>query len=234
MDDPARMRGPERRCYLDRVIHMTSSSRNGPLFRRAASVSPSQYSMTRCLDAVLATDVEQRADVRVVQAGDGARFTLEPKTRLRVVRDRRRDDLDGHRAIELDIDGLVNLAHAAGADADRQTIRTDTPPFEQTGPDGPSKICNGGDSKNVFTCWDEARRLSTSRRNASLSAHASARSSRLASGAHARARSNKSLTRGQCSGPRLMGQDRRFCLILHWTLAGFDRLDVPVFNWISR
>src|SRR3954469_636223 len=49
---------------------------------------------------VILSDVEQRADVRVRERGDGARLALEPEARFRRVGERGRDDLDRDGAME--------------------------------------------------------------------------------------------------------------------------------------
>ena len=64
----------------------------------------------------LPADVEQRADVRMVQPGDGLRFALEALLHFEVLGKVRREHLDGHRAVQPGIGRLVYLAHAAGAD----------------------------------------------------------------------------------------------------------------------
>ena len=66
---------------------------------RAASVSPSRYSMTRNRCRLLA-DVVERADVRMRERRDGARFALEALRRSRIGRERRRQDLDRDGASE--------------------------------------------------------------------------------------------------------------------------------------
>ena len=66
------------------------------------------------VDAVLAADVEERADVRMVQAGDSTGLPLEPLLEPGVVGKVRRKDLDGNRAVEASVLGFVDLAHASG------------------------------------------------------------------------------------------------------------------------
>ncbi len=51
------------------------------------------------VNSVLVADVVQRADMRVVEAGDGLRFTLEPFAAHGVARQVRRQDLDRGRAV---------------------------------------------------------------------------------------------------------------------------------------
>jgi len=59
--------------------------------------------------------VIKRADVRVVQRGDGAGLAVEPIAELGGGGRRGEDDLDGHGAVQPRIAGLVDLAHAACA-----------------------------------------------------------------------------------------------------------------------
>jgi hypothetical protein len=58
----------------------------------------------------LVADVVQRADVRMVQGRDRARFTLE------ALAERAGDRLDRNGAIQPRVDRAIDLAHAAGAD----------------------------------------------------------------------------------------------------------------------
>ena len=58
----------------------------------------------------------KRADVGMVQAGDGTRFPLESLTRFGIAGDMRGQDFDGNGAIEPGISGLVDLSHPAFAD----------------------------------------------------------------------------------------------------------------------
>ena len=74
---------------------------------------------------VVLADVVERADVRVVQAGDGLRFALEAGAAVRVGADLGREDLDGDGAVEAGVAGLVDLAHAAGADGGEDLVRAE-------------------------------------------------------------------------------------------------------------
>ena len=57
------------------------------------------------VDAVLAADVVERADVRVVQRGDRAGLALEAFADVGIAGERGREDLDGDRAIEARVAG---------------------------------------------------------------------------------------------------------------------------------
>ena len=65
--------------------------------------------------AVLLTDIEQRADVRMLKRRDGARFLSKALAALRPIRKRRRQQLDGHGAVESRVAGAVDLSHPARA-----------------------------------------------------------------------------------------------------------------------
>jgi len=63
--------------------------------------------------AVFDADIEQRADVRVVQGCNGASFSIEALTELRYASERMWKDLDRDGAIEPGIPGAVHFAHAS-------------------------------------------------------------------------------------------------------------------------
>ena len=66
--------------------------------------------------ALLASDVVNGEDVRVVQRGRGARFLLEAPEAVSIGRDVGAQDLDRDRAVQPRIARLGHLAHSAGAD----------------------------------------------------------------------------------------------------------------------
>ncbi len=66
--------------------------------------------------AVLFAHVVQRADMGVIQTRDGLRFALESPAHVGVVGEVLGQHLDGNRAAEPRVGGLVDLAHPAGAD----------------------------------------------------------------------------------------------------------------------
>ncbi len=67
------------------------------------------------IDAVLLADIVQGANMRIVQAGDGACLALETLAGFSVRRQVGRQDLDGNSAIKPGIFGAIHLAHAACA-----------------------------------------------------------------------------------------------------------------------
>ena len=66
--------------------------------------------------AVRFLDVVNRADVRVVESGGGARFSLEPLQRLAVFRKFFRQKLQRDQPAEFCVLGLIDHAHAAAAE----------------------------------------------------------------------------------------------------------------------
>ena len=69
---------------------------------------------------VVRADVVERADVRVVEGGDGTGFALEALGELVF------GDLDGDAALEACVARFVNLAHAPDADGSNDLIRAET------------------------------------------------------------------------------------------------------------
>ena len=76
------------------------------------------------MPSVLA-DVVQRADVRVIELRYRPRLAVESITKLRIGRQRFREDLDGDGSIQTRIAGLVDLAHAAFAQLVEDSIRSE-------------------------------------------------------------------------------------------------------------
>ena len=75
--------------------------------------------------AVLLADVEQGADVRMIDPGDGASLTPEalelPRTRAR----RRSDRLDRHESIQSRILRAIDFAHAPGVEERQHFVGSD-------------------------------------------------------------------------------------------------------------
>ena len=76
------------------------------------------------MPSVLA-DVVQRADMRVIELRNRPRLAVESITKLRIGRQRFREDLDGDGSIQTRIAGLVDLAHAAFAQLVEDSIRSE-------------------------------------------------------------------------------------------------------------
>ena len=110
---------------------MTSSGGSGPRDRRLASVSPSRYSMTRkampsCSPMSWSTQM-----CGWFKRRDRARLAVEPLAQLRVVCEDGREDLDGDRAVEPGVAGLVHLAHAASANRGNHLVRAQSGPWRE-------------------------------------------------------------------------------------------------------
>ena len=132
MDDAGAMRRVERRAIS--IAYRSACSTAAALRQRSASVSPSRYSMTRNAVPSCVADVVQGADVRMIELRDpralrarSARGTAD------------RGDASGRTliatvAVEPRVARLVDLAHAAGADAARRsrTGRGDGPACRRT------------------------------------------------------------------------------------------------------
>jgi hypothetical protein len=72
------------------------------------------------------SDVEQGADVGVVEAGDGLGFALETGADIRVARQPGRQDLDGDVAPEAGVACAIDLAHSARAQRGKDLVGTKT------------------------------------------------------------------------------------------------------------
>ncbi len=72
----------------------------------------------------LGADVVQRADVGMRERRDGLRLAVEALLHLGIQREVRRQHLDGDRAVQPRVGGLVDLPHAARADGREDFIRT--------------------------------------------------------------------------------------------------------------
>ena len=73
--------------------------------------------------SVAASPCRKRANVGMAQAGDRLSFPLEPLTEIGIVGHMRQEHLDGDRAVQAGIGGLIHLAHAALADEGGDFIR---------------------------------------------------------------------------------------------------------------
>ena len=71
----------------------------------------------------LLANVVQRADMWVVQAGDGSRLACEPPLQIGVRGDMLGQHLDRDSAVEAGVTGLVDLAHAARTERGLNLVR---------------------------------------------------------------------------------------------------------------
>jgi hypothetical protein len=67
--------------------------------------------------------VVERADVRMVQAGDGLCFALESVAQFGAIGEMSRKNLNGDNSIKPGITGFVNLAHSARTDSGENFVR---------------------------------------------------------------------------------------------------------------
>lgn len=72
---------------------------------------------------VLPADVVERADMRMVQAGYDLGLAFEALTARRIVREMRRENLDGDSSVEARVQRLVDFAHSACADRRNNLVR---------------------------------------------------------------------------------------------------------------
>jgi hypothetical protein len=68
------------------------------------------------VDAVLFADIEEDADIRMLQAGDGAGLAFEASAQIVPVGDELREDFDGDGAVEPRVASLPHFAHPARAE----------------------------------------------------------------------------------------------------------------------
>ena len=87
------------------------------------------------VDPVGPTEIVERADVWMVQGGDGLRLALEPRARRLIRRQRAGQDLQGHGAIEPRVTGPIHFAHPARAEQVEYLVWAETAPREQWHPE---------------------------------------------------------------------------------------------------
>ena len=76
------------------------------------------------VNSVLVTDIVNRADVRMIETRDRSGLALETSSHLRARSEIARQDLDCDAAVEARIACAEYFAHAAGADARDDLVRT--------------------------------------------------------------------------------------------------------------
>ena len=77
-------------------------------------------------NAVLAADIVERADMRMVESGNALRLTLEAFSKHRIDSQRRRQDLDGNDTLESRIARFVDLAHPTSTERRQDFIRSES------------------------------------------------------------------------------------------------------------
>jgi hypothetical protein len=75
---------------------------------------------------VVSADVVQHADVRVVEAGDGFGFPLEPFAKARILCDVKVEDLQGDGPPQTSVARSVNFTHAACPEQRGHLVRAET------------------------------------------------------------------------------------------------------------
>ena len=130
MDDGGSMRGVECRGDLngavERIFDRQRSLRKPVRERLAVQKLHDEvrHRALACRGAVR-TDVVERADVRVIQSGNDARFPLEALTRGFVGGDVRQEHFDRDGPPQSRVARAIDLAHAAAADSGFQAERTE-------------------------------------------------------------------------------------------------------------
>jgi hypothetical protein len=121
MDEPLPVR------LLERVGHLEGAAqqlrgRHRPSLESRGERLPYEMLHDQKVDSILAPDVMQRADMRVVEARHCARFALEPLPSLRMGRQVSGKDLDGDGAIQPSVSSTVHLAHPARAERAKDLV----------------------------------------------------------------------------------------------------------------
>ena len=70
-------------------------------------------------------EVEDNEQIRMVERSSGASLLLEAAQAIGIIRQRLRQDLDGHFAADARIAGAVDLTHAAGAEGGDDLVGTE-------------------------------------------------------------------------------------------------------------
>ena len=100
-------------------------------------------------DACGLADVVERADVRVIERRDRARFAIEAVAEFLIPCERRRQNLQGDAAIETCVARLVDLAHAAGTEGGLNLVRSEPSTWRE------------GQACGLSPTWSEAARENT-------------------------------------------------------------------------
>ena len=122
MNHTLAMRLVQRVGDLDRVAQQLIERDRAPFQPRGERLAL-EVLHHQIVDAFLMANVVQRADVGVVEAGDGAGLALETLAQVGAAGDFRRQDLDGDGAIQPSVPATVDLAHPTGADRGEDLVR---------------------------------------------------------------------------------------------------------------
>ncbi len=124
MHDARRVGGRQRIGHLPRVAQRLVE-------RKGAACEPCCQRLAfeilhhEVVEAVVASDVEHRADVAVAQRGDGACLALEPGASFGCRIDAEQAGLHGDVAVEPRVVCLVHLTHAASAERRQDFVRAE-------------------------------------------------------------------------------------------------------------
>ena len=124
MDDAGAVRAVERAGDL-------TAAANHLVVRQRAARQPAGQGLAldeledQILMSLVLADIVQRADVRMIERRQAARFTLEPLLVLRRRSDDRRHHFDRDDAVEAGIAGFEHLAHSAGAKRRQDFVRSE-------------------------------------------------------------------------------------------------------------
>ena len=131
MDDPVAVRVVERAGDLERVAK--GFVKREPILRQPGGerVAVEAFHDEK-VDLFVASDVVERADVRVCERGNSLRFAREPGAHLLIERSCRGKNFDRHLAIETCVDGAEDFAHAAGAEPALYAVGTEQVTRAQT------------------------------------------------------------------------------------------------------
>jgi hypothetical protein len=110
-----RDRAPKRLLERQRTSHQTRGER-----------LPFQILHHQMIDTVLPPDVVQRADMRMVQTGDGPRLALETPAPIRPLARAIAQHLDRHETIETGISGAVHVAHTPRSERTEDLVGPET------------------------------------------------------------------------------------------------------------
>ena len=115
MHDPLVVRRRERAGDLGRDSSRIRQRQPAPSQSRGERLAVDQLEYQGA-DAVVLLEAVDRADVRMIERGEDARFATEARQSFGVLRQKRRQDLDGNVALQPGVARAIHLAHAAGPD----------------------------------------------------------------------------------------------------------------------
>jgi len=131
VDHAGAVRGGERIGNLNRNLHPLCQRQCASIKARGKRLA-FQILQHEEVDALVMADIMKRADVRVIQRRDCARFSVEAFAELRIRGECLRQNLDGDRPIQTGVPRPVDLAHSARAQGSLDFIRAETSARGQT------------------------------------------------------------------------------------------------------